>query len=219
MAGALTETGQLTTPPLVLASSSPRRKRILETIGLQFEVVAALSEAERPWRPGQDPIAFAEHTARAKRDQVAATRPDALVIAADTIVILEGVVLEKPADEDDARAMLARLAGRDHVVCTGVAVVAPSGETVSGTEITGVQFRDLDGEEIADYVATGEPLDKAGAYGIQGFGAALVRQVNGCYFNVMGLPVARLLDLLEEVGWEYRAPGLLRPVGAPTGSR
>jgi septum formation protein len=105
------------------------------------------------------------------------------------------------------------------VVCTGVAVVATSGKTVSGTEITRVQFRDLDGEEIADYVATGEPLDKAGAYGIQGFGAALVRQVNGCYFNVMGLPVARLLDLLEEAGWEYRAPGLLRPVSVPTRSR
>jgi septum formation protein len=219
VAGALTEKGRFAVPPLVLASSSPRRKQILETIGFQFEVVAAPPGVERPWRPGQDPVAFAEHTACAKRDQVAATRPDALVIAADTVVILEGVVLEKPVDADDARAMLARLAGRDHAVCTGVALVTPSGESVSGVEMTQVEFRDLDGEEIADYVATGEPLDKAGAYGIQGFGAALVRQVNGCYFNVMGLPVARLLDLLEEVGWEYRAPGLLRPVGAPTRSR
>lgn len=219
MAGALTERDRLAVPPLVLASSSPRRKQILETLGFQFEVVAALPEVERPWRRGQDPVAFAEHTACAKRDQVAATRPDALVIAADTVVILEGVVLEKPVDADDARAMLTRLAGRHHAVCTGVAVVTPLGESVSGVEMTQVEFRDLDGEEIVDYVATGEPLDKAGAYGIQGFGAALVRQVDGCYFNVMGLPVARLLDLLVEAGWEYRAPGLLRPVGAPTHSR
>lgn len=219
MAGALTEKDRFAVPPLVLASSSPRRKQILETIGFQFEVVAPPPGVERPWRLGQDPVAFAEHTACAKRDQVAATRPDALIIAADTVVILEGVVLEKPVDADDAFAMLDRLAGRDHAVCTGVAVVTPSGESVSGVEMTQVEFRDLDGAEIADYVATGEPLDKAGAYGIQGFGAALVRRVNGCYFNVMGLPVARLLDLLEEAGWEYRAPGLLRPVGAPTRSR
>jgi septum formation protein len=163
-------------------------------------------------------VAFAEQTARAKRDEVAVTRPDALVMAADTVVVLDDVVLEKPVDADDARAMLSKLAGRDHVVCTGVAVVGPVGTPVSGAEKTRVYFRDLDIEEIAEYVATGEPLDKAGAYGIQGLGASLVRRVDGCYFNVMGLPVARLLDLLEEVGWEYRAPGLLRPAGAPTRS-
>lgn len=215
----MTDADRLTAPPLILASSSPRRKKILETIGFEFEVVAAPPEVERPWRRGEDPVAFAEQTARAKRDQVAATRPDALVIAADTVVILEGAVLEKPVDANDARAMLTRLAGRVHEVCTGVAVVSSSGESVSGVEITQVLFRDLDDEEIAGYVSTGEPLDKAGSYGIQGFGAALVRQINGCYFNVMGLPVARLLDLLEEAGWGYRAPGLLRPVGAPTRSR
>ena len=219
MAGALSEVGRPVAPPLVLASSSPRRKKVLETIGFQFEVVAAAPGAEQPWRRGQDPVVFAEQTARAKRDQVAVTRPDALVIAADTVVILDGVVLEKPVDADDARAMLSKLAGRDHVVCTGVAVVGPSGLPLSGIESTRVHFRDLDIEEIADYVATGEPLDKAGAYGIQGFGSALVTRVDGCYFNVMGLPVARLLDLLEEAGWEYRVPGLLRPVGAPTRSR
>ncbi|MCK5438668.1 MAG: septum formation protein Maf [Gemmatimonadetes bacterium] len=206
------------TPPLVLASSSPRRKQVLETIGFQFEVVAAAPGTEQPWRHGEDPVAFAERTARAKRDEVAVTRPDALVMAADTVVILDDVVLEKPVDADGARAMLSKLAGRDHVVCTGVAVVGPAGVPVSGAEKTGVHFRDLDIEEIADYVATGEPLDKAGAYGIQGLGAALVRRVDGCYFNVMGLPVTRLLDLLKEVGWEYRAPGLLRLVGAPTRS-
>jgi len=218
VAGALTEVRRPPAPPLVLASSSPRRKEVLETIGFQFDVVAAAPGTEQPWRRGQDPVAFAEQTACAKRDQVAVTRPDALVMAADTVVMLDDDVLEKPVDADDARAMLFKLAGRDHVVCTGVAVVGPSGAPVSGTEKTGVHFRDLDIEEIADYVATGEPLDKAGAYGIQGLGSALVRRVDGCYFNVMGLPVSRLLDLLAEVGWEYRAPGLLRPVGAPTRS-
>ncbi len=219
MVGALRVTSGCTAPPLVLASSSPRRKEVLETIGFQFEVVPPPPETEQPWGPGQDPIAFAEQTARAKCEHVASMRPDALVVAADTVVILDAVVLEKPVDADDARAMLAHLAGRDHVVCTGVAMVSPSGERVSGVEITEVEFRDLDEQEIAAYVATGEPLDKAGAYGIQGFGAALVKQVNGCYFNVMGLPVARSIELLREAGWEYRAPGLLRPVDAPTRSR
>jgi septum formation protein len=133
-----------------------------------------------------------------------------LVIAADTIVVLEGSVLGKPSDVGAARAMLERLSGRVHTVHTGVAVARGS-RSASGVEVTEVRFRQLDSTQIEDYVTTGEPLDKAGAYGIQAFGATLVEEVRGCYFNVMGLPVVRLLHVLEEAGWEYRVPGRLQP--------
>ena len=121
-------------------------------------------------------------------------------------------MLEKPRDEADARAMLFRLAGREHLVHTAVALEAPGGpgpRAALGTETTSVRFRPVGVETIAKYVATGEPLDKAGAYGIQGFGAALVESVRGCYFNVMGFPVTRVIALLEQLGWRYDFPGRL----------
>lgn len=184
---------------------------MLTRLGFEFDVVPAPPEAEAVWDGEEEPVAFARRTAEAKGAAVAAVRPDALVMAADTIVVLDGQVLGKPAGADEARSMLARLAGREHIVYTAVALVGPGEHSASGVEETRVAFRDLGDDEIAAYVATGEPLDKAGAYGIQAYGATLVAGVRGCYFNVMGLPVSRLLHLLREVGWEYRAPGRLLP--------
>ncbi|HEU4464112.1 MAG TPA: Maf family protein [Gemmatimonadota bacterium] len=200
-------------PPVVLASSSPRRRRVLEQLGLDFRVVPAPDGVETPWNGVESPPRFAERLALAKAAAVASSCPDAIVLAADTIVVLEGEVLEKPRDEAHAREMLTRLAGRAHVVHTGAVAVAPQG-SASGLESTAVRFRALDAEQIEAYVATGEPLDKAGAYGIQGYGAALVESVDGCYFNVMGFPVNRVLALLERVGWRYAFPGRLVPVSA-----
>lgn len=198
-------------PKIVLASGSPRRRQLLAGLGLRFEVDPPREEEESR-SPGEPPDAYAARVAAAKAAEVAARRPDALVVAADTVVVLEGDVLGKPSGPDGARAMLTRLSGRKHSVHTGVAVTAPDGSRATGTEVTEVRFRALGSEEIDAYVATGEPLDKAGAYGIQGFGATLVEAVRGCYFNVMGLPVVRLLALLREVGWVYRVPGRLHVV-------
>lgn len=193
--------------PLVLASRSPRRRAVLEQLGLRFDVVRPPEGVERPWRETEAPDAYAHELASAKARAVASGHPTELVLAADTIVVLDGHVLGKPQGPAEARAMLGRLAGREHVVHTGLSVVAPGGAEASGVEATGVVVRPLSKDEIEAYVATGEPLDKAGAYGIQGMGAAMVEAVRGCYFNVMGLPVARLLALLRELGYAYRWPG------------
>ncbi|HET6341475.1 MAG TPA: nucleoside triphosphate pyrophosphatase [Gemmatimonadota bacterium] len=199
-------------PPIVLASGSPRRRELLARLGLRFEVDPP-RRAEDAWSAGEDPDVYAGRIAAAKAAEVAERRPDALVVAGDTIVVLDGDVLGKPGDAVSARAMLARLSGREHAVHTALTVIAPGGVRATGTEITRVRFRTLGAEEIDAYVATGEPLDKAGAYGIQAFGAILVEGVRGCYFNVMGLPLVRLLTLLDEVGWAYRLPGRFRAVG------
>ncbi|MGH7543957.1 MAG: Maf family protein [Gemmatimonadota bacterium] len=204
-------------PQIVLASGSPRRRDVLARLGLRFQVDPPRRE-EGAWSEAEEPNAYAARIAGAKAAEVAERRPDGLVIAADTIVVLDGDVLGKPGDAAEARAMLARLSGREHAVHTAVAVVAPGGARATGTEVTRVRFLALQMEEIDAYVATGEPLDKAGAYGIQEYGATFVEGVSGCYFNVMGLPVVRLLALLDEVGWAYRVPGRLRaldPVAAP----
>jgi septum formation protein len=203
--------------PIVLASGSPRRRELLARLGLRFEVDPPRGEEDPPSQ-GEDPDSYARRISAAKAAEVATRHPDALVLAADTIVVLDGDVLGKPGSAAEARAMLARLSGREHTVHTGVTVLAPGGPRASGTEVTRVGFRVLGPEEIDAYVATGEPLDKAGAYGIQEYGATLVEGVRGCYFNVMGLPVVRLLALLDEVGWAYRVPGRLRavdPAAAP----
>lgn len=199
-------------PPLVLASGSPRRREILDRLGLEFEVVPAPDDVEGEWDGEEPPEAFARRAATAKADAVAAGRPDRLVVGADTIVVLDGRVLGKPADGAEARTILGRLAAREHVVHTGVAVLAPGPRRAAGVESTAVRFRGLTAAEIEAYVETGEPLDKAGAYGIQEFGASLVEGIRGCYFNVVGLPVARLLTLLSETGWRYRPPGRILPV-------
>ena len=185
---------------VILASSSPRRRDLLDLIGIQHEVQPATVDETQldDERPG----VYAERLARAKAAVIADGNPDSLVIAADTIVVVDGDVLGKPRDEDDASQMLARLSGRTHVVITGVAV-ALEGRMVSTTEEVSVTFRDLGQEEIESYIATAEPMDKAGAYGIQGYGATIVRRVEGDYFAVMGLSLVRLVELLAELGVRY----------------
>ncbi len=185
--------------PIVLASSSPRRKQLLELLGLSFDVAPA--DIDETWRNGEAPAVHAERLARGKAADVA--RPDALVIGADTIVVIGGEILGKPRDAAEAAVMLRRLAGRDHEVFTAVAA-AWRGTMVSGTNRTAVHVRRLDDAAIAAYVATGEPLDKAGAYGIQGFGAVLVERIEGDYFTVMGLGLGLLVDLLGRLGLAYR---------------
>jgi septum formation protein len=184
---------------LVLASSSPRRRELLGLLGLSFEVVPA--EVDETLRGGEEPAAYAERLAREKARAV--RRDGAAVIGADTIVVVDGEVLGKPRDAEEAAAMLRRLSGREHLVHTAVAV-AWGGKLESGIETTRVWFRALSEPEIAEYVATGEPLDKAGAYGIQGYGALLVERIDGDFFTVMGLGLGRMARVLNRVGLDYR---------------
>jgi len=187
--------------PIVLASSSPRRRELLGLIGLRADVVPA--DVDESTRPGEDPVAYVERLAREKAEAVAVTRPRACVIGADTTVSVNGDIIAKPGNDAEAAAMLTRLQGREHRVHTGMAVVR-AGRTFSGVETTRVWFRPLDERTITDYVATGEPMDKAGAYGIQGFGAVLVERIEGDYFTVMGLGLGRLVGLMREAGLAYR---------------
>jgi septum formation protein len=201
--------------PLVLASESPRRARLLAMLGIRFEVLPADLDEER--RPAEPPGGYAERTAREKASAVRADRPRSVILAADTIVVLDGEVLGKPAGVEEAVHMLMRLQGRSHEVQTAVAVAGPDGSLRSGVETTRVAVRPFDAATAASYAATGEPLDKAGAYGIQGYGATLVEAIEGDFFAVMGLPIVRALRLLEEAGWRYqfRSPGT--SAGAPPG--
>ncbi|MBR12639.1 MAG: septum formation protein Maf [Acidimicrobiaceae bacterium] len=180
--------------PVVLASASPRRLDLLRSVGLDPEVRPADVEERR--RPGEDPVAMVERLARDKRDAVA--RPGELVLAADTIVVLNGSVLGKPGTPEVAGDMLRRLSGQVHHVVTGVAVSGPGG-TASTAMSTEVAWRALSDAEVDAYVATGEPLDKAGGYGIQGGGADFVDSLVGSRDNVVGLPVATALELLASV--------------------
>ncbi len=181
---------------LVLASSSPRRRQLLEMLGIPVDVRPP-HIAEVRW-PGETPRGYVERLAREK----AAAVPGELVLAADTTVVVDGDLLEKPDDESDALRMLERLAGRTHEVITAVALRAPGG-TRQATDVTRVTFRPADRGLLRAYVATGEPMDKAGAYGIQGYGAALVERIEGDFFGVMGLPVRLVLELLEQAGHPY----------------
>ena len=195
-------------PPLVLASQSPRRAELIGRLGLRFEVAPA--DIDESYLPHENPPAHAERLAREKAETIAAARPDALVVGSDTIVVIDGEVLGKPRDGRHAVEMLMRLSGREHEVCTGIAV-AQGGRVESGLERVRVRFRELDARACEEYVATGEPMDKAGAYGIQGFGSAIVECIDGDYFAVMGLPVVRMLLLIERFGWRYGF-GRLEPV-------
>jgi septum formation protein len=196
--------------PVVLASSSPRRRDLLGLLGIVPEVVPA--DIDESWRQGEAPPEHAERLAREKA--AAVDRPGAAVIAADTIVVLDGEILGKPRDALQAVSMLRRLAARIHTVHTAVAV--RYGERLaSAVESTRVWLRPLDERTIAEYVATGEPLDKAGAYGIQGYGAVLVERIEGDYFTVMGLGLFRLVGLLRDLGLEYRFGAIERRVAEP----
>jgi septum formation protein len=185
-------------PRVVLASQSPRRRELLALIGIAHEVRPA--DIDESYLPGESPRGHCERLAREKAAVIASA--DTVTIGSDTIVVVDGDVLGKPRDEADARRMLRRLSGRSHVVMTGVAADW-KGRVVSGVEEVTVRFRALDREEIAGYVATREPMDKAGAYGIQGYGATIVERVEGDYFAVMGLPLNRLVRLLESLGLRY----------------
>lgn len=187
---------------LVLASRSPRRAALLEQLGVRFAVEPADVPEER--RAGETAAEFVERLAREKALAVAARLPGALVIGSDTVVVLDDDVLEKPRDPAHAVEMLLRLQGREHTVATGVAVAYEGARVISGVEQVRVRFRTFDRAFARAYVDTGEPMDKAGAYGIQGYGAALVDGIHGDYFAVMGLPLVRLLALLGELGWTYR---------------
>jgi septum formation protein len=191
------------TVPLVLASASPRRRELLSLLGLAFDVVPA--DVDETWRDGEAPEVHAERLAREKA--AAVRRAGVVTLGADTIVVVDGAILGKPADAAEARAMLGRLAGRGHLVHTAIAV-AYEDRIASGVVTTSVWFRPLDAATIAAYVATGEPMDKAGAYGIQGYGAVLVDRIEGDYFTVMGLGLARLVDLLGAVGLRYTFGGI-----------
>jgi septum formation protein len=166
-------------------------------LGLTHRVVPA--EVQEIRLPREAPVAYARRLARDKARSV----PGAWVLGADTIVVVDDEVLEKPGDPEDAVRMLGKLAGRRHEVITAICLVA-NGQEYQASDTTAVQFRPASEEFLRAYVATGEPLDKAGAYGIQGYGAALVERIEGDFFSVMGLPVRLVLDLLEQAGWEYR---------------
>ncbi|HET6679572.1 MAG TPA: Maf family protein [Gemmatimonadaceae bacterium] len=196
----MSHAGGPVTPRVVLASQSPRRRDLLTLIGIAHVVRPADVDERR--RDGESPDALAERLARAKAMAVGATDPDAIVIGSDTIVVLDGEVLGKPGDTAEARAMLRRLSARTHTVMTAVAV-ARGDRVLSGVERVTVTFRALDERAIDRYVATGEPMDKAGAYGIQGFGATIVERVDGDYFAVMGLALGRLIELLASLGVGY----------------
>ena len=184
---------------IILASQSPRRRELLERMGLTgFRVVSP--NVDENLGEELPPAELVSRLSRLKAGAVAAQAgADALVIAADTVVALEGTILGKPADERDAFRMLSALSGVRHQVYTGVTVLRGE-ESFTEYEVTGVAFRELSEEEIEDYIRTGEPMDKAGAYGIQGYGALFIEGIQGDYYNVMGLPVCRLGRLLDRLG-------------------
>jgi septum formation protein len=184
---------------LVLASGSPRRREILSLLGLDHEVRP--SEVDETLRPGEGPAEAARRLAVEKVYASVGMEPE-LVLGADTLVVLGTEILGKPTDQADAIRMLLRLQGRDHEVYTGLAL-RQGDRVVADVAVTRVWFRSLDAAECEEYVGSGEPLDKAGAYGIQGLGAALVQRIEGEYFNVMGLPVQLMLSLLTRQGLRY----------------
>ncbi|HEV2386636.1 MAG TPA: Maf family protein [Candidatus Acidoferrales bacterium] len=192
---------------LILASKSPRRATILRNAGIRFETCGAAEIDESPL-PGETAEQTALRLAEAKARQGAARMSGpAIVIGADTIVVVDGETLGKPASAEDARRMLRRLAGRTHRVVTGVAAMRlPDGASLHGAEVTEVSFALLSDRDIDAYVATREPLGKAGAYAIQGRGGRFITRIAGCYFNVVGLPLARLCKMLRDLGWQQE-PG------------
>jgi septum formation protein len=184
---------------IILASASPRRRELLTQIGLSFDVV--ISDVDENGPDDHAPAAYVCGLAYRKAAAVAEKVPAGIVVGADTVVVAGGKILGKPADAAEAEWMLRVLNGAEHQVLTGVAVIdAAAGRTAVSHELTKVVFRQLTPEEIKGYIASGEPFDKAGAYGIQGLGAVLVREIHGDYFNVVGLPITRLAGMLREFG-------------------
>ncbi len=184
---------------LILASASPRRIELLKMLGCKFKIIP--SKVEEKISPQPSPIQNVKRLSRLKALDVASGISEGIVIAADTIVVFNGRILGKPKNKEDARKMLENLSGKEHRVITGLVVVdAKTKRTIQGVVITKVRFRKLNQNLIDKYIASGEPLDKAGAYGIQGKGSLLVESIKGDYFNVVGLPLNILNQLLEEFG-------------------
>jgi septum formation protein len=199
---------------LILASASPRRRELLAQAGYTFEVITA--DVPEVRKPGEDPIRFVTRLAREKAEAVISrdgVPPDILVLGADTIVLLDEEVLGKPRDEADAARMLRLLAGRTHQVITGVCL-AKGRERQRAAEVTFVRFTTLSDEEIEAYVATGEPMDKAGAYAIQGRAGRWVPRIHGCYFNVVGLPLALVSSMIEAMQGVTPSPLPSRETGS-----
>ena len=188
---------------VILASQSPRRRQLLELVGIRHDVRPA--DIDESVSQGELPERYAERLAREKARTFASNDSSALVICPDTIVVIDELILGKPKDVSDAERMLAMLSGRTHTVMTAVAV-CHGDRIASSVEIVDVTFVPLDENQIREYVATGEPMDKAGAYGIQGYGATIVRRIDGDYFAVMGLSLVRLVALLREIGVIYDFP-------------
>ena len=186
-------------PSLILASSSPRRRDLLLQIGVDFTVSPA--DVNESMLPGELPEDYAVRVAFDKARTAAKKAGQGIVVAADTIVVFGDIILGKPANSQDAKRMLEMLSGNVHRVITGLAVMdAATGVASSRTSITNVWFRDLEADEVMRYVLSGEPLDKAGGYGIQGKGALLVARIDGCYYNVVGLPLGLLDETLRQFG-------------------
>ena len=189
-------------PHLILASASPRRRELLAGLGLRFEVRPA--DIDETPRDGETPASYVLRLAQEKAAAVAA--PDgALVLAADTTVVIDGEILGKPEDEADARRMLGLLAGREHEVLTGISLRETGGRAASHVESSRVRMAALSAEEIAWYAATGEPLDKAGAYAVQGLGVLFVETVTGNHSNVVGLPIPAVYKLFAALGYDLKS--------------
>ena len=180
---------------LILASASPRRAELLRNAGIAFTAIPASIPEER--RAGEDPVSYARRLAAEKARAVARQHPNDTILGADTIVVVGGEVLEKPRDAEDARSMLRRLSGRTHEVTTGVCLMSNGKERVE-SETTRVKMTQISVAEVDFYIATGEPMDKAGAYAIQGIASRWIPRIEGCYFNVVGLPVPLVYRILRE---------------------
>lgn len=183
---------------LILASTSPRRKELLENLQIEFHVQK--SEVDETYDPQLSPEDVVKELAFRKAQFVAQKNPTAYVIGSDTVVAINGEILGKPKSKEEATEMLRKLSGNIHTVYTGVAIISPK-EKVTFCEKTDVKFWELTNEEIASYIQTGEPFDKAGGYGIQKFGSTLVKEIHGDYFSVVGLPVSRTVRELKKLGF------------------
>jgi septum formation protein len=189
---------------LILASTSPRRAEILRNAGFVFEVFPTnTDETRQPDEAAEDYVRrIAQTKAQAARQRFCATGEPAIVIAADTVVLAEGRILTKPQDAADARRMLRMMSGKSHEILTGLAILRlPEGAEALHIERTRVELLPISDDEIESYLATGESFDKAGAYGIQGIAGRFVAKIDGCYFNVMGLPLSRVWRAIRALGW------------------
>ena len=182
---------------IILASASPRRREILENTNVKFDVIS--SSIEELVLEGESPCQMVMRLAFEKGIDIASKRKSDLVISADTIVVLDNTVLGKPKDEEEAKLMITNLSGRTHQVITGISLInLENDKKVIDYVISNVKFKNLSEDDINDYIKTKESLDKAGAYGIQGYGALLVEEIQGDYFNIVGLPISKLSDLLKK---------------------